>query len=193
MFVADYKMKDLFFDAPRVLAATTAAERKVLSQQGAFIRRRVRTDILRRTDNRPRRRQRRRLDGRYFLERQRFALPGQPPIVRSRDKTASLKNILFAYNPEKHTVVVGPVGLNKTLRGSSARTVPQLLEQGGTAAVPQWAPVGTNMWNFGDHRGPDTKQRTVSARYSAHPFMSRGLEKEIAAGTIIGPWSGSVT
>lgn len=192
MLVADYKMKELFFDSPRVLAATTAAERKVMSRQGAFIRRRVKTDILRRTESKGRRLVERGLNGRFVRGRQRVARPGQPPIVRSRDKTATLKNILFAYHPAEHTVVVGPVGLNKSLKGSSARTVPELLEKGGTATVAQWAPTGTNIWNFGGYRGPGTKQRTVSGRYSAHPFMGPGLEKEIAAGTIIGPWSGSV-
>lgn len=192
MFVADYSMKQYFFDAPRVLAATTKAERSVMSRQGAFIKRRVRTDILRRTQSKGRRLVERGLDGRFKRGRQVVSRPGQPPIIRSRDKVANLRNILFAYNPARHTVVIGPVGLNQRLRGSSAQTVPELLEKGGTASIAQWAPGDSNIWNFGQSRKPNTKSRTVAGRYSAHPFMGPGLTKEVAAGTIIGPWSGVV-
>lgn len=193
MFTLDAKVKHLFFDSPRVLSAVTQAERRVMSRQGAFLRRRVRTDILRRVGQRNGRRLvERGLDGRFKRGRQVVARPGQPPLVRSREPINNLRYILFAYNPAHHTVVVGPVGLKKKIHGGSVRTVPELLEKGGTASVWQWAPVNSNVWNFGQYRGPGTKSRRVPGRYSAHPFMGPGLTKEIAAGNIIGPWSGAV-
>lgn len=191
MFVADYSMKNYFFDRPRVVAAVVAAERRVLSRQGAFLRRRVRTDILRRTAREKKAPERGR-DGR-FKKAKHVSRAGQPPLVRSRDPVANLRNILFVYVPSRHSVLTGPVGLNKRLRGSSAQTVPELLEKGGTASVFQWAWRGSNVWNIG--RAPAgvlADERQVRGRYSPHPFMEAGLQKEVAAGNIIGPWAGQV-
>ena len=186
-------MKKYFFDSPRVLAAVVTAERSVMSRQGAFIRRRARTDILRRTAGKTGRRLvARGSDGRFMKTKQKVAGRGQPPIVRSRDKSANLRNILFAYNPQGHSVVIGPVGLNKRPKNSSAQTVPELLEKGGTASVVQWAGATGNVWNFGSTTAHYFRRRTVRGHYSPHPFMGPALAKEVAAGTIVGPWAGKV-
>src|SRR5690242_12299768 len=85
-------LRDLFFDRKAVVDATTVAERKALSRIGAFVRRRARSSLRR---------------------RKRVSRPGEPPSVHSKDDTANLKNILFAYEPSHRRVVIGPVGLNQ--------------------------------------------------------------------------------
>ncbi|MBA3936830.1 MAG: hypothetical protein H0X38_05160 [Planctomycetes bacterium] len=124
--------KRLFFDRAGVMQATTAAERQVLSRFGAFVRQRARTSI------RPRRG---------------TSQPGQPPFSH----VGLLRTgILFAFDPERRSVVIGAVRLNQ--RGGEA---PRLLEHGGTA----WRAVhGT--------------ERAV--RYRARPFMAPAFAAELA-------------
>ncbi|MEQ8785135.1 MAG: hypothetical protein RIC55_02515 [Pirellulaceae bacterium] len=126
-----------FFDRQKVQARVDRAERRVLSRAGAFIRRRARSSIRR---------------------RKRTASPGQPPSAHSTDRAATLKNILFAYEEQSQSVVIGPVKLN----GQKGH-VPRLLEEGGTATIER-------------RRG---KQRVrVVAHYHAFPFMGPALEAE---------------
>ncbi len=92
-----------FFDRERILAATTTAERKVLSRFGAFVRQGARSSI--RTRKAP-------------------APPGQPPSSH----TGLLKrNIFFAFDRAHGGVVIGPVTLNQ-----KEGMAPRLLEHGGT-------------------------------------------------------------
>ena len=93
-----------FFDTAAVLRATTAAERKVLSRMGAFVRQRARSSLRKRKAVSP---------------------PGSPP---SSHEGSLRKYLFFSYEPRSRSVVVGPAKLNKP--GS----VPHLLEHGGTAA-----------------------------------------------------------
>lgn len=92
-----------FFDTAAVLRATTAAERKVLSRMGAFVRQRARSSLRKRKAVSP---------------------PGSPP---SSHEGSLRKYLFFSYEPRTRSVVVGPAKLNKP--GS----VPHLLEHGGTA------------------------------------------------------------
>ena len=84
------KMKGLFFDSTRVVAATSRAERKVLSRFGAFVRRGARSSIR---------------------KRKATSKPGQPP---SSHAGLLKKFIFFGYEPAKQSVVIGPARLNKT-------------------------------------------------------------------------------
>ena len=84
------KMKGLFFDSARVVAATNRAERKVLSRFGAFVRRGARSSIR---------------------KRKATSKPGQPP---SSHAGLLKKFIFFGYEPAKQSVVIGPARLNKT-------------------------------------------------------------------------------
>ena len=96
--------KSGFFDRQRVLTATTAAERRILSRFGAFVRQRARTSI------RP---------------RARPSPPGQPP---SSHVGLLRRHLYFSWDATQRSVVVGPVRLNQ--RNGEA---PRLLEYGGTA------------------------------------------------------------
>src|SRR6185436_86354 len=92
---------------------------RALSRIGAFVRRRAASSMRRRKSP---------------------AAAGSPPSVHSQDKTASLRNILFAYERERQGVVIGPVILNMVTRGArglSNTTVPQLMEFGGTARIQE--------------------------------------------------------
>jgi len=91
-----------FFDRSRVIAATSAAERRVLSRFGAFVRQRARTSM-------------RRSDG--------TAPPGSPPYAH----TGLLRtHLYFAWDGSRRSVVVGPARLNQ-----KAGDAPRVLEYGG--------------------------------------------------------------
>jgi len=96
------EIKGLFFDSAKVQAATSRAERSVLSRFGAFVRRRARTSIR---------------------KRKRSSEPGQPPSSH----TGLLRRfIFFVYEPRRRSVVIGPVRLNQKIGDA-----PAALEHGG--------------------------------------------------------------
>lgn len=165
------RMKDFFFDRAAVKGRMTKANRKALSKAGAFIRRRARSSLRR---------------------RKKRSEPGQPPSVHTSDRVATLKNILFAYEPERETLVVGPVKLNqKTILGPQlgVATVPQVHEFGATVKIRE-AKVGQH-WRSGRRRirrGQPVRVRRV--KYPERPFMGPALEAEQEH--IPDAWSGSV-
>jgi hypothetical protein len=111
-FAITMRMKDVFFDRAAIKNRMTKANRKPLSKAGAFIRRRARSSLRR---------------------RKKRSEPGQPPSVHTSDRVATLKNILFAYEPQAETLVVGPVRLNRqAVLGPQldSATVPQVHEFG---------------------------------------------------------------
>ncbi len=82
----DMRIKHMFFDRPRVVAAVDGAKRKALSRSGAFIRQSAKTSIRKRKGSAP---------------------PGKPP----HSHEGSLRRlILFGYDRSTDSVVVGPVG-----------------------------------------------------------------------------------
>lgn len=173
MISTTYKMVDLFFDRPAVVNAVDRAERRALSKVGAFIRRRARSSL------------------RF---RKRVSLPGETPSVHTRDKAASLKNILFAFQPQTHSVLIGPVGLGE----NQGATVPQRIEFGGVWEVleEQWKHTkNADRWfSVSGRRRADPRKRYRSRRieYAARPFMGPALEAEVAAGTIPEAYAGTV-
>lgn len=148
-FGLSMKVTGQFFDRIAVESAVDKAERRVLSRFGAFVRRRARSSIRR---------------------RKRSARPGQPPSAHSRDKTVTLKNILFAYDTQNRSVVIGPVRLNGR-RGH----VPRLLEEGGQATIVRRR-----------HR----RVETVRANYHKFPYMGPAFEKELPKAPAL--WRNSV-
>ncbi len=128
----DLRIKQMFFDRPKVRRAVDAARRRVLSKAGAFIRQTARTSIRKRRGT---------------------SKPGQPP----HSHVGLLRRfILFGYDRQSESVVIGPVGI----RGSTA---PRVLEQGGTTTVTR------------RRRGKRTERRV---RVAARPYMNPALEKE---------------
>jgi hypothetical protein len=118
-----------FFDRDKVKRSVDAGTRRVLSKFGAFVRQRAKTSIRKRQGTSP---------------------PGQPPYSH----VGLLRQfILFAYDPQRKSVVIGPTLLKE---GSQA---PRLLEYGGTAVI--------------EDRG-----RKRRARYRSRPFMRPAFEAE---------------
>jgi hypothetical protein len=122
-----FEITKLFFDKKAVTSKTDRATRKVLSRFGAFVRRTARSSIRKRKKPAP---------------------PGSPP---SSHIGLLKKFIFFGYEPQKRSVVIGPVQLTQKGRGEA----PRLLEHGGTGTV-----------------------RKKRVRYQARPFMVPAFEKE---------------
>lgn len=137
-------IKRFFFDREKVIKAVSRARRRALSKAGAFIRTRARTSIRKRKGTSP---------------------PGSPPYSHVGDLR---KGILFGYDAQRESVVVGPVGF----KGSTA---PSALEFGGTSK-----------------RYSRRERRDVPVEIGPRPYMGPALEAEIAAGTIPKHWANSV-
>lgn len=143
----------LFFDTKAVEAATTRAERRFLSRFGAFVRREARQSIR---------------------TRKAVSDPGKPPTNRTGDLK---RNIFFAFDPERRSVVIGPV-LLPGKRGNA----PELLEHGGQAR-------GEGMMTVTEAPGRGAGGRFVSRKrkvrvqgtmtYKARPFMRPAFAKEL--------------
>ena len=128
--------KSLFFDSQRILRALDAAERKVLSRFGAFVRTRARSSIR---------------------KRKRSAPPGKPPSSH----TGLLKKfIYFVFDPEEHSVIIGPARLNQAIGDA-----PAALEHGGRSRVTS-----------GGRRNKHVA-RTVYVR--PRPYMQPAFQKEM--------------
>lgn len=121
--------KGSFFDRAKVKRSVDAGTRRVLSKFGAFVRQRAKTSIRKKKGTSP---------------------PGLPPhshvgLLR--------KFILFAYDADRKSVVIGPTLIRE---GSIA---PRLLEHGGETTLPT-------------RRGPKR------ARYRPRPFMKPAFAAE---------------
>ena len=171
-FTVDYTLKDWFFDRQEIQNRVDKGTARALSRIGAFIRTRARTDVLRR--------------------RKATSRDGQPPSVHSTDSKASLKNILFGLNPDRQSVVIGPVKLQgASTRGNSAiigtYNVPEILEYGGSGRILEAVdPItGRPLRYIPKRLRGKVKYRTRNVRIKARPFMSVALERERAKGTIL--------
>jgi hypothetical protein len=117
MLVLKTRAKNLFFDRTVVSERLSAAKRKSLSRAGAVVRRQAMRSTLRK-GKRP-------------------SPPGKPPKVHTNDPVASLRYILFHYEPDRDTVIVGPVGLRPDKQ--TGRVAPETMEHGGEHEVTEWA------------------------------------------------------
>jgi len=103
------KLKALFFDSPTVIAAVDKAARKVLNHIGGMIRLTARRSI------------------RKAPSYKAASKPGKPPLSH----TGLLRNyILYSFDPQSNSVVVGPAALN-----AKGKNVPAILEYGGQSTV----------------------------------------------------------
>lgn len=101
------ELKQFFFDRPAVLDKLRKKKLNALKKAGALSRKIIR--------NKPRRRKRK-------------SLPGEAPSVHTQGKFATLRNVLFAYDPSTDGVVVGPV----KIPSRDQDPAPSVLEYGGT-------------------------------------------------------------
>jgi hypothetical protein len=116
-----FHVKDAFFDRAAVEAAMDKARYKALYKAGAYVRRTARTMIgpIRQNKDKP-------------------SSPGKPP--RSHETEPSIKTILYFYEPNTDSVVIGPVRLNQVnhLTKGMRVTIPELHEFGGEMAIREW-------------------------------------------------------
>lgn len=171
----DMGMKDLFFDRRAVTDRMDKANARALSKAGAFIRRRARSSMRR---------------------RKKTSAAGGTPSVHSKDKVASLKNILFVYDKSEQSVVVGPVKLNQFNRGTRSGSnipIPALMEHGGGLTILEKSVDKGRTWFRADqrrNRRPWERYRNRRAKYLPRPFMGPALEAE--EDNIPDAWSGSL-
>ena len=124
--------KRTFFDRAGVIAAVSVAERSALSRFGAYVRQRARTSIKPRTGT---------------------SAPGAPPFSH----VGLLRQfILFAYEPQRGSVVIGAVKLN-----AKSGDAPRLLEHGGTAQRLRHG-------------------KLVRCDYRPRPFMQPAFDRELS-------------
>jgi hypothetical protein len=124
-----------------------------LSKIGAFVRQRARSSLRR---------------------RKKASKPGSPPSVHSSDSFATLKNILFAYDADTKSVVVGPVAL----RGGHGVAVPGLHEFGGSTRVNEYQLSGGLWTRVRLKRATIKATRTVPATYPSRPYMGPAEKAE---------------
>lgn len=171
-FHPTFNVSKLFLDRANIQKRIGQGRARALSRQGAFVRTTAIQKVLRR--------------------RKGVSRPGGAPSVRSRDSIRTLRKVLFSYDDQSESVVVGPVKLNQVNQTSAGRlSVPQLLEFGGTAKIHevQYNPGG--VWFRRDLRKRQRSSyayRIRSAIYAPRPFMSVALQREIDAGTITDSW-----
>ena len=128
------QLKSSFFDSAKVVSALDKATRKALSKFGAFVRTSARSSIRRRKG---------------------ISKPGNPPNSHQGD----LKKILFAYDAQRQSVVVGPLRFSGK-RGFATKA----LEHGGTMVVER-------------KRKSRVIQKTVQV--AARPFMAPAFQKNL--------------
>lgn len=174
MFSLDINVKRLFFDRARVKSWMDAKTRAGLSRAGSFVRQRARSLIR--------------------FRKRKVSEPGKPPFAHVKGTFASLRTILFAVDPARRSVVIGPVRLNaKSFQNGILQrgVVPNVLEFGGQQGIREeqlsgglWVKAGRRS----KRRGRPTRVRT--ATYKPRPFMAPALAAE--AHTLPKHWAGSV-
>jgi len=157
-FGVSYRVVGTFFDKPKVLRVTRAKDRRALSQAGAHIRQTARNSIksrrfglISKPGNPP-------FDHVGYARSQRNRVlkkQGLPPKPKPKALDArGLRVILFGYDPQNKSVVIGPLRFGGQ-KGQS--TLPQALEFGGQSV------------NY--------KGKTITIR--ARPFMRPALAREL--------------
>jgi len=135
----------MFFDRKAVTSRVDKATRRVFSRFGSFVRSTARKSI-------------RKVSGKKKLP----SKPGQPP----KSRKGHLKRfILFGYDADRRSVVIGPKALG------SSPTAPEALEYGGTSRVNVW----TGKW-LGRGK-PERARKNVNIR--ARPYMGPAFEREL--------------
>jgi phage gpG-like protein len=154
--------KRMFFDRALIDRKVDRAILRQLSKAGAFIRQRARSSIR---------------------KRKKASKPGKPPTNR---KGLLRNNIVFVYDPDSRSVVIGPTLLNMIFFNGDGQpvkgTVPGVLEAGGQISMLMRYIPYLGKWVRADLRsrrrlvGNQLKRRTVTI--AARPFMGPAFEAE---------------
>lgn len=123
------KLNNVFFDGAKILEHMDAKQAKVLARTGAYARKVMRNNIKKAPKGKKTRRK--------------ALATGKYPRYHAH-KNTGLRLILFSYDPIEGSVVIGPEkfgsprSFSEFYRGrrtmtTSGKTVPQLLNEGGTA------------------------------------------------------------
>ena len=154
MIEAQFKWQDAFFDRKAVTDAVDAGTRKAMVKSLGNYRRTLINQ---------------------FQFGSKPSRPGQSPTVHSRNRFASLRNVLFAYDANSETGVAGSIRLPR-----SRDAVPGILEHGGTVMVPRRT----------RRDGSVTKARRI--KIARRPAASVALSKSVRSGEILTPFRNSV-
>ena len=126
--------KKMFLDTRKVRSAVDKGTRRVLGKFGAFVRTAARSSIR---------------------SRKRASRPGEPPSSH----TGLLKRfIYFGYDPQRKSVVIGPMPLNQKVGDA-----PHALEHGGLSTVVE---------------GSRRNRRKRRVKVAARPYMGPAFEQE---------------
>ncbi len=139
------------------------AKRRMFSRAGAFVRRRAKSSI--RTSKN-------------------YSAPGKPP--RQRTGSRFRQSILFAFDRQRESVVIGPFKYGK----STNPPAPELLEHGGSHMLKR-DQIMRVAPGPGENKGRVIKtgkrviplKRGTVVKYEPRPFMFPALKKEAEAGT----------
>lgn len=173
------EMKNFFFDRKRVKDAMDKATRVALVRSLAFVRKVQRNSIRR---------------------NKKISEPGKPPRSHSTRPVESVKNILFAYDEQTKSGIVGMVKINgRRAKVNSNQELPDLLEFGGPMRIEEvsWDAI---TWRSPSPRRirklrkdyPNVQYRRRAARMRARPSAGPALERANAAGMILSPWANVV-
>ena len=151
-----------FFDRRPIDRSVDRARFNALGKAGAFVRRRARSSIR---------------------KRKAPSRPGSPPTNR----TGHLRDrIVFFYDAQQESVVIGPTILNKHYKNGHGKpekgTVPQLLEEGGNVGILCYWSTGKKQWvraNLSNKRYLQSRVlQTQKFRIAARPYMGPALAAE---------------
>lgn len=177
--------KSMFFDRAAVLGFIDKKLAKALSKIGAYIRQSARQSIRdSETPSKPGQPPHSHLGAQRRKLNRRRKDQGLPPVKAGLE---GLKEIYFFYEPERRTVVVGPVKYNLvSFRGAGVidhGTVPEIMEKGGDVTFLEHQKPGEQTWKRVTSRRRDSAQghttRNRTIRLAKRPFMVPALEREV--------------
>jgi hypothetical protein len=145
--------KNSFFDRKPIVDAVGRAKVKVLSRQGALVRKIVRNSIR---------------------KRKKAAGPGSPPSSHGGE----LKDFLFySYDSKTQTVVVGPTKLGKGEAPATLEFGGEVKQLGIYDRAGKFIPLKFLPARSRERLRKLNKLKSRSAKVDARPYMEPGLEK----------------
>ena len=145
----------------RIEKAVRRAEGRALKRSGAYIRTIARRSI---------RYRKHRWKGRKGNKKRNVSEEGKPPFAHVRRGKADIRNILYAYDPKLHMVIIGPEGL----RSRAPTPATALQEKGGKAPRRLYG-------------GPK-----ITVRLGKRPYMKPAMIKAIESGKLAEFWQDTV-